>query len=341
MYQLSDFHYDLPKELIAQYPSEKRDHSRLMVVNCKDQTLSEMPFREILTLLDSNDRLIFNNTKVIPARLFGHKETGAKVEVLLVRRRENGFYEAMAKPGKRLKENDQIIFGDDLAAVVENTLDDGKKLLSFSYEGDFETVLQKYGSMPLPQYIQRAPGQEDHSRYQTVYASKPGAIAAPTAGLHFTDELLEAAGKKGVDMRYVTLHVGLGTFMPVKVDDIRDHQMHKEFYQINEALPPVSGKEIVVGTTTCRALESAANESGEVLPGTAETDIFIYPGYRFKRVKSLLTNFHLPGSTLLMLVSALGGKELILEAYRKAVKDRYRFFSYGDAMLILNESIGG
>lgn len=341
LFSTESYQFPLPEELIAQYPCTPRDSSRLMIVDRKTGNITDCIFRDIIDYLDPGDRLIFNDTRVIPARLYGRKESGAAVEVLLHRMRSDGAWEALARPGRKLQAGTRILFGDDFSCVVEAVLEDGQRLIRFDDSDNFAEKLQKYGQMPLPHYIKReAEASLDDERYQTVYAANPGAVAAPTAGLHFTDELLQRCMDKGVTRSALTLHVGLGTFKPVQVSDIRDHPMHYEQVIVSDAFAaelngPSAGKDICVGTTSCRALESVAEENGMVQPGQFDTNIFIYPGYRFKRVNHLLTNFHLPGSTLLMLISAFGGYELVMEAYKKAVRDRYRFFSYGDAMLLL------
>lgn len=341
LYSTESYQFLLPEELIAQYPVTPRDSSRLMVVDRATGNITDCVFRDIVDYLASDDRLIFNDTRVIPARLYGRKESGAAVEVLLHRNRSDGTWEALARPGRKLQVGTRILFDEDFSCTVEAVLPDGQRLIRFNDMANFAKKLHLYGEMPLPHYIKReVEAALDDERYQTVYASNPGAVAAPTAGLHFTDELLQRCDEMGVRRCYLTLHVGLGTFKPVQVKDIRDHDMHYEQVILSDTAArelnrPCSGKEICVGTTSCRAIESCAGEDGLVLPGQFDTNIFIYPGYRFKRVQSLLTNFHLPGSTLLMLISAFGGYELVMEAYKKAVRDRYRFFSYGDAMLLL------
>lgn len=334
------YQYDLPQELIAQYPISPRDHSRLMIVDRKSGNLSEIVFRDLVDYLDDGDRLVFNNTKVIPARLYGKKETGGSVELLLTEPQGDDRWLALARPARKLKKGTRIVFSETLACTILEEREEGIRLIQFEYKGSFEEVLAQNGEMPLPHYIQRPEDRGfDPERYQTVYAKEAGAVAAPTAGLHFTDELLQNFKKKGVSQIEVTLHVGLGTFRPVLTKDIRDHTMHHEHYSITpdaaQQLNTEAKREICVGTTCCRTLESAASQDGLIQPGNGSTNIFIYPGYRFKKVESLLTNFHLPGSTLLMLVSAFAGHELIMESYKKAIADRYRFYSYGDAMLIL------
>lgn len=337
----SDFYFDLPEELIAQDPLADRSSSRLLVLDKKTGEVEHHIFREIVQYLEPGDCLVLNNTKVIPARLLGAKEdTHAAVEVLLLKRRENDVWETLVKPGKKCKPGTRLVFGDGLLhAEVLETVEEGNRLIRFSYEGIFEEILDRLGEMPLPPYITHK--LADKNRYQTVYAKYEGSAAAPTAGLHFTQELLEEIGKKGVDIAYVTLHVGLGTFRPVKVDNILEHHMHSEFYQVTEEAAEKinrakqSGHRVIcVGTTSCRTVESAADENGVVQPGCDNTEIFIYPGYRFKVLDALITNFHLPESTLVMLVSALAGREHVLEAYETAIRERYRFFSFGDAMFI-------
>ena len=338
---VKDFDYDLPEELIAQDPLEDRSSSRLMVLDKKTGEVSHHVFKEIVKYLRPGDCLVLNNTKVIPARLFGVKEgTMAKIEILLLKRRQNDVWETLVKPGKKAKPGTKIIFGDGLlTGEVIDVVDDGNRLIQFSYEGIFEEILDKLGQMPLPPYITHQ--LKDKNRYQTVYAKYDGSAAAPTAGLHFTKELLQQVKDKGVDIAEVTLHVGLGTFRPVKVDNVLDHHMHSEFYMVEEEQAELinrtkaEGKRVIcVGTTSCRTVESASDENGVLHSGSGWTDIFIYPGYRFKILDALITNFHLPESTLLMLVSALAGKENIEKAYAEAVRERYRFFSFGDAMLI-------
>lgn len=336
------YEFDLPKELIAQYPVTPRDHSRLMVVNRAERAIKEIPFYEIAHLLQNGDSLVFNDTKVIPARLIGQRPTGGATEIFLVKQLEDGVWETLVKPGKKVKPGTPVIFSDSFSCVVEDLLADGRRRVRFLYEGDFDNLLAEHGQIPLPPYIERQEEDKvDRERYQTVYANKPGAVAAPTAGLHFTEELLSNLKEKGVGQHHVTLHVGLGTFKPVDADDIREHLMHSERCHLSPettAILNARGKQhrqICVGTTCCRVLETTANDQGIITPGDYDTNIFIYPGYRFKYVNALLTNFHLPGSTLLMLVSALGGYDLIREAYQKAVREKFRFFSYGDAMLIL------
>ncbi len=339
---LSSYQYDLPPHLIAQYPCTPRDASRLMVVERKSGHISEIVFKELIDFLAEGDTLIFNDTKVVPARLFGTRKGGGAAEILLVRCHPDGTWDAMAKPGRRLPVGSQITFGDDLSGQVVAVFEDGSRRIQFKYEGDFPPLLEKYGKMPLPLYIRKGVGEEvDKERYQTVYAAQPGAIAAPTAGLHFTKDLLDALTNKEISQAHLTLHVGLGTFKTVKTENITEYQMHAEQVHISPETAQIlnerrgDSRQICVGTTCCRALESAADVVGHIVPGDYSTSIFIYPGYQFKFVRQLLTNFHLPGSTLLMLVSAFAGYELIQEAYAKAIERQFRFFSYGDAMLII------
>ncbi len=337
----SDFYYDLPEELIAQDPLEDRSSSRLLVLDKKTGETEHHVFREIVDYLDPGDCLVINDTKVIPARLIGAKEeTGAKIEVLLLKRGADDVWETLVKPGRKAKPGTRISFGDGLlTGEVVDIVDEGNRLIRFEYEGIFEEILDRLGQMPLPPYITHQ--LKDKDRYNTVYAEHPGSAAAPTAGLHFTPELLEKIKNKGVDIAHVTLHVGLGTFRPVKVDDVENHHMHSEFYMIDETAAEKinrakeNGKRVIcVGTTSCRTIESAADENGRLKACSGWTDIFIYPGYQFKILDALITNFHLPESTLVMLVSALAGREHVLAAYEEAVKERYRFFSFGDAMFI-------
>nr|WP_308648889.1 tRNA preQ1(34) S-adenosylmethionine ribosyltransferase-isomerase QueA [uncultured Agathobacter sp.] len=341
---VKDFDYDLPEELIAQDPLEDRSSSRLMVLDKKTGEVSHHIFKEIIKYLRPGDCLVLNNTKVIPARLYGVKEgTMAKIEILLLKRKQNDVWETLVKPGKKAKPGTKIIFGDGiLTGEVIDVVDDGNRLIQFSYDGIFEEILDKLGQMPLPPYITHQ--LKDKNRYQTVYAKYDGSAAAPTAGLHFTKELLNEVKEKGVDIAEVTLHVGLGTFRPVKVDNVLDHHMHSEFYMVSqEAADKINnakkngGRIISVGTTSTRTLESAADENGMLHECSGWTDIFIYPGYEFKVIDCLITNFHLPQSTLVMLVSALAGREHILSAYKKAVEEKYRFFSFGDAMFITDD----
>ncbi len=337
----SDFYYDLPQELIAQDPLEERSSSRLLVLDRKTGEREHRVFREIVDFLHPGDCLVVNNTKVIPARLMGVKEgTGAGIEVLLLKRCEDNVWETLVKPGKKARPGVRISFGDGLlTGEVLEVVEEGNRRIRFTYEGIFEEILDRLGQMPLPPYITHQ--LKDKNRYQTVYARHEGSAAAPTAGLHFTPELLEAIKEKGVKLAHVTLHVGLGTFRPVKVEDVAQHHMHSEFYMIEEEQARLinetkgaGGRVICVGTTSCRTLESAADEKGVLHAGSGWTDIFIYPGYGFKLMDALITNFHLPESTLLMLVSAFSGKEQVMAAYEEAVKERYRFFSFGDAMFI-------
>ena len=340
----SDFYYDLPQELIAQDPLEDRSASRLMVLDKKTGKIQHHIFKEIVNYLNPGDCLVINDTKVIPARLYGSKVgTDAKIEVLLLKRKENNIWETLVKPGKKAKIGTKISFGEGLLiGEVVDIVEEGNRLIQFTYEGIFEEILDKLGQMPLPPYITHQ--LKDKNRYQTVYAKHDGSAAAPTAGLHFTPELLEEIRAKGVNIAHVTLHVGLGTFRPVKVEDVTQHHMHSEFYVVEEDQAALvnetkkkGGKIISVGTTSLRTLESASTEDGILKAGSGWTDIFIYPGYRFKIVDRLITNFHLPESTLIMLVSALAGKEHIMAAYEEAVKDKYRFFSFGDAMFITED----
>ncbi len=338
----TDFYYELPEELIAQDPLEDRSSSRLLVLNRKSGAVSHHVFREITEYLKEGDCLVINDTKVIPARLIGSKiGTDAKIEVLLLKRKENNIWETLVKPGKKMKAGAKISFGDGLlTGEVIDIVEEGNRLIRFSFEGIFEEILDQLGQMPLPPYITHQ--LQDKNRYQTVYAKHTGSAAAPTAGLHFTPELLRAIEKRGIEIAKVTLHVGLGTFRPVKVDEITDHHMHSEFYQIDEEAAKkinrakaTGNRVICVGTTSCRTIESAADESGHLKAKSGWTDIFIYPGYEFRALDGLITNFHLPESTLIMLVSALAGRENVLAAYEEAVKERYRFFSFGDAMLVI------
>ena len=338
----SDFYYELPQELIAQDPLEDRSSSRLLVLDRKTGEMEHRVFRDIKEYLRPGDCLIVNDTKVIPARLMGVKEdTGAGIEVLLLKRKADNVWETLVKPGRKARPGARIVFGDGLLkGEVLEIAEEGNRLIRFEYEGIFEEILDKLGQMPLPPYITHQ--LKDRNRYQTVYAKHDGSAAAPTAGLHFTPELLKEIEEKGVKLAHVTLHVGLGTFRPVKVEDVAEHHMHSEFYVVEEEqarlineTKAAGGRVICVGTTSCRTLESAADENGTLHPGSGWTDIFIYPGYRFKIMDGLVTNFHLPESTLLMLVSAFADKETIMKAYKEAVRERYRFFSFGDAMLIL------
>ena len=338
---VKDFDYDLPQELIAQDPLEDRSSSRLMVLDKATGEVEHRHFKDIVDYLRPGDCLVINNTKVIPARLYGVKEgTEAKIEILLLKRKENDVWETLVKPGKKCKIGTRINFGEGLlTGEVIDIVEEGNRLIQFHYEGIFEEILDQLGQMPLPPYITHQ--LKDKNRYQTVYAKYDGSAAAPTAGLHFTPELLKEIEEKGVDIARVTLHVGLGTFRPVKVDDVENHHMHSEFYMIDEEAAEKinrakeNGRKVIcVGTTSCRTIESAADENGKLKACSGWTEIFIYPGYQFKVLDELITNFHLPESTLVMLVSALAGREHVLAAYEEAVKERYRFFSFGDAMFI-------
>lgn len=339
--KVSDFNYNLPEELIAQTPLEIRDESRLMVLDKEKNVIEHKKFKDILEYLQPGDCLVRNNTKVLPARLYGLKEeTGANIEFLLLNRIENDIWEVMVRPGRKLKTGTKVIFGEGLLkAEILDYLEDGSRKVRFEYKGIFNEILEQIGLMPLPPYIKER--LKEKNRYQTIYAKHEGSAAAPTAGLHFTDELIEEIQAKGVKIANVTLHVGIGTFRPVKVETIQEHNMHSEHYYIkNEDAEIINftkkngGKIISVGTTSTRVLESVADANGLVKEAEGDTNIFIYPGYKFKCVDSLITNFHLPESTLIMLVSALAGKEFVLDAYKKAVEEKYRFFSFGDAMFI-------
>lgn len=337
---LKDFYYDLPQRLIAQTPLEQRDSSRLLVLDKDTGEISHEVFRNIINYLNKGDCLVLNDSRVMPARLLGVREdTGSPMEFLLLNRKEQDIWEVIVRPGKRAKPGKRFVFGGELRAEVLDIVNDGNRLVRFEYEGLFENVLDRLGEMPLPPYITEK--LKDRERYQTVYSKHNGSAAAPTAGLHFTTELLEKVRKKGVSIAYVTLHVGLGTFRPVKADVIENHKMHSEFYVLDGENAEIinnarknGGKVIAVGTTSTRTLETIADENGIVKPSTGWTDIFIYPPYKFKIVDSLITNFHLPESTLLMLVSSLAGRENILNAYNIAIENEYRFFSFGDAMFI-------
>ena len=338
---VKDFYFDLPQELIAQDPLEDRSSSRLLVLDKETGAVEHRVFRDIVSYLRKGDCLVINDTKVIPARLYGVKEgTQAKIEVLLLKRRADDVWEVLVKPGRKARPGAVIQFGEGLlTGKVIDVVEEGNRLIQFSYQGIFEEILDQLGQMPLPPYITHQ--LKDKNRYQTVYAKHEGSAAAPTAGLHFTEELLKQIEEKGVKIAHVTLHVGLGTFRPVKVDNVQDHHMHSEFYIVEEEeakkindTKKAGGRVICVGTTSCRTLESATGEDGVLKAGSGWTDIFIYPGYRFKILDALITNFHLPESTLVMLVSALAGREHILHAYEEAIKERYRFFSFGDAMFI-------
>lgn len=341
----SDFYYDLPEELIAQDPLEDRSSSRLLVLDKDTGATEHRIFRDIVEYLKPGDCLVINDTKVIPARLYGEKihdqeGPGAKIEVLLLKRLSDNRYETLVRPGKRAGVGIKIDFGGLMTGTVEEVIDDGNRIIRFDYDGIFEEILDKLGQMPLPPYITHE--LKDKNRYQTVYARAEGSAAAPTAGLHFTKELMEQVKAKGVNIAHVTLHVGLGTFRPVKVEDVTQHHMHTELYIVDEDQAELinqtkknGGRVIAVGTTSCRTLESATDENGILHAGSKWTDIFIYPGYKFRMIDGLITNFHLPESTLVMLVSAFAGKEHVLDAYKEAVQEKYRFFSFGDAMIIL------
>ena len=340
-YSTKDYYYDLPKELIAQDPLEDRSSSRLMVLGKKSGHVSHHHFTEILDFLRPGDCLVINNTRVIPARLIGtKKDTGAHVEILLLRRKQNDIWETLVRPGKKLRPGAEVTFGDgSLTATILDVVEGGDRLVQFHYDGIFEEILDRLGEMPLPPYITHK--LKDRDRYNTVYAKFDGSAAAPTAGLHFTKELLEQVKEKGVNIAQVTLHVGLGTFRPVKVDDVRQHEMHTEWYRVTQETADLinetkknGGRIIAVGTTPVRTLETVADEDGHMKAQEGDTSIFIYPGYKWKIVDGLITNFHLPESTLIMLVSALAGREHVLAAYEEAVKEKYRFFSFGDAMYI-------
>ena len=339
--KVSDFNYELPEELISQHPYDKRDEARLMVLNKGSQTIEHKVFKDVIDYLNPGDCLVINNTKVIPARLYGKKDTGANVEFLLLKRLEGDTWESIVRPGSKLKAGAKVIFGDGLLeATVLEVLDNGNRKVEFKYNGIFNEILDQIGLMPLPPYITEAT-REDNEKYQTVYAKYDGSAAAPTAGLHFTEELLEKIKAKGVEVANVTLHVGIGTFRPVKVENVEEHEMHSEHYyikkedadKINKAKQN-GNKVIAVGTTSCRVLESVADENGNLKEVEGDTSIFIYPGYKFKCIDSLITNFHLPESTLIMLVSSLAGKDFVMKAYEEAVQERYKFFSFGDAMII-------
>ena len=337
----SDFYYDLPEELIAQTPLERRDASRLMVLDRRTGEVTHRHFYDIVEYLQPGDCLAMNDSRVLPARLMGHRPTGGVVEVLLLRDLGNKCWECLCKPGRKMQPGNQVIFGDDeLTATVREVREDGNRVVEFHYEGIFLEILERLGKMPLPPYIKAE--LKDQERYQTVYSREVGSAAAPTAGLHFTQELLDKIRAKGVSTAFVTLHVGLGTFRPVKAEEITDHHMHSELCMMNQETADLlnatrarGGRIICVGTTSCRTLESLVNSDGSFCAGSKWTEIFIYPGYTFKAMDGLITNFHLPESTLVMLVSAFAGREHILAAYKQAVEQRYRFFSFGDAMCIL------
>lgn len=339
--KVSDFDFYLPEELIAQHPLEKRDASRLMVLDKKTGSIEHKSFHDVIDYLNEGDTLVLNNTRVMPARLIGEKEnTGGKIEFLLLKRIEGDKWECLAKPGKRAKIGQKFTFGEGkLKCQVVDIVEEGNRVIEFSYDGIFEQVLDELGEMPLPPYITER--LEDRERYQTVYSKEKGSAAAPTAGLHFTEELLKEIKAKGINIAYLTLHVGLGTFRPVKVDDINEHIMHSEFYHLDKENADIinetkkrGNKVIAVGTTSTRTLETIGDENGFVREQSGWTDIFLYPGYKYKVIDELITNFHLPESTLIMLVSALAGKENVMNAYNEAVKERYRFFSFGDSMII-------
>lgn len=339
--KVSDFDYNLPDELIAQTPIEKRDESRMLVLNRVENKIEHRHFYDCIEYINPGDVLVINDTKVIPARLFGKKTgTDRSIEVFLLKRENYSEWQALLKPGKKVKIGDKIIFSDDLSAVLIKKLPDGVVHIQFEFNGIFEEILSRLGNVPLPPYIREE--LKDFNRYQTIYAEHDGSCAAPTAGLHFTNELMQRIRLKGIDIVPILLHVGLGTFRPVKTEQVEDHIMHSEFFSVNEesadrinTARKNGGRVIAVGTTSVRVLESVCDSNGYIMPKTGETDIFIYPGYRFKAVDSLITNFHLPKSTLLMLVSAFAGRETILKAYTEAVEQRYRFFSFGDSMLII------
>ena len=338
--KVSDFNYDLPEELIAQHPYDKRDEARLLVLNRKDKKYEHKVFKDIIDYLNPGDCLVINNTKVLPARLYGKKDTGANVEFLLLKRIEGDFWEAMVRPGNKLRPGAKVEFGNGLLkAEVLEVLEGGNRRVKFEYQGIFNEILDQIGLMPLPPYIKET--LKDNDKYQTVYAKYDGSAAAPTAGLHFTEELLEKIKEKGVEVANVTHHVGIGTFRPVKVENIEDHSMHSEHYYIKQEdvnkinnAKKNGNRVIAVGTTSCRVLESVADEDGMLKEIENDTNIFIYPGYKFKCIDCLITNFHLPESTLIMLVSALAGRDFVMEAYEEAVKEKYKFFSFGDAMFI-------
>ena len=338
--KVSDFNYELPEELIAQHPYDKRDEARLMVLNRRENKYEHKVFKDIIDYLNPGDCLVINNTKVLPARLYGKKDTGANVEFLLLKRIEGDYWEAMVRPGNKLRPGAKVEFGNGLLkAEVLEVIDGGNRKVKFEYNGIFNEILDQIGLMPLPPYIKETLKEKD--KYQTVYAKHDGSAAAPTAGLHFTEELLEKIKEKGVEVANVTLHVGIGTFRPVKVENIEEHSMHSEHYYIKEDdvekinNAKRNGKRVIaVGTTSCRVLESVADENGMMKAIENDTNIFIYPGYKFKCIDALITNFHLPESTLIMLVSALAGRDFVMNAYEEAVKEKYKFFSFGEAMFI-------
>jgi len=341
LFNTDSYSYNLPSELIAQKPCEPRDGCRLMVVERETGNIREICFRDLVDYLDEGDRIVFNDTKVMPARLQGIRSTGGKGELFLLKDLGSDQWEVLSKPAKKMRLGDEIKFSDILTATVVEVRLEGIRVVSFRYKAQtFEEALSLVGSIPLPPYIRGGVGEEsDKQDYQTIYANKRGAVAAPTAGLHFTENMFQDLDAKNISRHMLTLHVGLGTFRPVQVADIRDHKMHSEYYNIDEAVARAlnnkQGRTVCVGTTCCRTLESAADEQGLIGAGEGDTNIFIYPGYKFRYVDALLTNFHLPGSSLIMMVSALAGSELIREAYHKAIMDKYRFYSYGDAMLII------
>ena len=339
--KVSDFNYELPESLIAQHPYDKRDEARLMVLDKTNENIEHKVFKDVIDYLNPGDCLVINNTKVIPARLYGKKDTGANVEFLLLKRIEGDIWESIVRPGSKLKTGAKVIFGDGLLkATILEVLENGNRKVEFEYNGIFNEILDQIGLMPLPPYITEAT-REDNEKYQTVYAKHDGSAAAPTAGLHFTEELLQKIKEKGIEVANVTLHVGIGTFRPVKVENVEEHEMHSEHYyikkedaeKINRAKQN-GNRVIAVGTTSCRVLESVADDNGIVKEVEGDTSIFIYPGYKFKCIDSLITNFHLPESTLIMLVSSLAGKDFIMRAYEEAVNEKYKFFSFGDAMII-------
>lgn len=336
----SDFYYNLPEELIAQHPLQKRDNSRLLILNKETGETEQGHFYDLIDILTPDDCLILNDTRVLPARIYGKRNTGAVVEFLLLKQTEKDTWEALAGPGKKAKSGTEFTFSDKLKCVVKEVLDNGNRIIKFDYEGNFYEILDEIGQMPIPPYIKEK--LKDKERYQTVYSKNLGSAAAPTAGLHFTNEMLDKLRRKGVKIGFVTLHVGLGTFRPVKTENIEEHEMHSEHFfvpedtaQLINEVKSAGGRIIAVGTTSCRTLETVAESDGKIKAGEGWSKIFIYPGYKFKCIDALITNFHLPESTLIMLVSALAGRENIMNAYNLAVKEKYRFFSFGDAMLIV------